>query len=97
MEVRACTCESTRFDVDDFGRVWYPDLGRFRVEVLDTNGNDLTHFGRYGNADAAGAIAFSWLAGVGVSERYVYTSDQLNRRLLRLRITYAAEATCEVK
>ncbi|MHC4917145.1 MAG: hypothetical protein ACYTGB_16825, partial [Planctomycetota bacterium] len=33
-----CNCETSRFDVDPFGRVWYPDLGRFRVVVLDTDG-----------------------------------------------------------
>ncbi|MHC4914190.1 MAG: hypothetical protein ACYTGB_01755 [Planctomycetota bacterium] len=49
-----CNRENTRFDVDEFGRVWYPDLGRFRVAVLDTNGNELTHFGGYGNADSRG-------------------------------------------
>jgi hypothetical protein len=95
VEVRGCTCESTRFDVDGFGRVWYPDLGRFRVCVIDTEGNEITHFGRYGNADADG-ISFSWLTGVGVTDRHIYTSDGLNRCLLRLTQTYAAEATCPV-
>jgi len=49
-----CNCENTRFDVDLFGRVWYPDLGRYRVGVLDTNGNPITTFGSYGNAESAG-------------------------------------------
>jgi hypothetical protein len=100
-----CNCESTRFDVDEFGRVWYPDLGRFRVVVLDTNGNELTYFGAYGNADSAGPdssipkpeIAFAWLIGVGVTEKYAYMGDSLNRRLLRTKLTYAAEATCPIR
>ncbi len=106
--VGECTCDSTRFDVDEFGRVWYPDQGRFRVCVLDTNGNDLTHFGGYGNADSRGPestdkamatpdIAFSWLVGVGVTDRHVYTGDSLNRRMLRSKVTYAAEETCAVR
>ncbi len=100
--VGPCTCDSTRFDVDEFGRVWAPDQGRFRINVLDTNGNDLTHFGGYGNADSPGKangpeIAFSWLMGVGVTDRYIYTGDSLNRRLMRSRITYAAEETCPIK
>ncbi|MHC4915324.1 MAG: hypothetical protein ACYTGB_07510, partial [Planctomycetota bacterium] len=49
-----CNCESTRFDVDLFGRVWYPDLGRYRVGVLDTAGNPITTFGSYGNAESRG-------------------------------------------
>jgi hypothetical protein len=49
-----CNCESTRFDVDLFGRVWYPDMGRYQVGVLDTNGNMITTFGGYGNAESRG-------------------------------------------
>jgi hypothetical protein len=108
MDLHYCNCENTRFDVDEFGRVWYPDLGRFRVGVLDTNGNDLTHFGGYGNADSCGPeskekvlaepeIAFSWLIGVGVTDRYAYMGDCANRRLLRARLVYAAEESCEVR
>ncbi|MCG3178708.1 MAG: hypothetical protein BIFFINMI_01037 [Phycisphaerae bacterium] len=103
-----CSCENTRFDVDDFGRVWYPDLGRFRVGVLDTNGNDLTHFGGYGNADNRGPdsgdkslsqpdIPLAWLVGVAATDRYAYMGDSMSRRLIRARLVYAAEATCAVK
>ncbi len=97
-----CNCENTRFDVDEFGRVWYPDLGRFRVCVLDTNGNEITSFGQYGNADAPvrpgqKEIPLAWLIGVGVSDKYAYMGDSINRRLLRAKLTYAAEATCEIK
>ncbi len=105
IEHAGCTCENTRFDVDEFGRVFYPDLCRFRVGVLDTAGNEITHFGGYGNADSAGPksavpepeIAFSWLVGVAVTDRYAYTGDTLARRLLRARLVYAAEETCEVR
>ncbi len=121
-----CNCENVRFDVDEFGRVWYPDLGRFRVVVLDTAGNEVAHFGGYGNADDGGAgdegrgasgktagppveiparpaplaprpICFSWLIGVGVTDKYAYMGDSLNRRMLRARLVYAAEETCEVR
>jgi hypothetical protein len=108
MDLHYCNCENTRFDVDEFGRVWYPDLGRFRVCVLDTNGNDLAHFGGYGNAESCGPeskdkaqaepeIAFSWLVGVGVTDRYAYMGDAMNRRLLRAKLVYAAEESCDVK
>jgi hypothetical protein len=49
-----CNCESSRFDVDEFGRVWFPDLNLFQVRVIDTNGNALAKFGGYGNADSRG-------------------------------------------
>ncbi|MGQ9662267.1 MAG: hypothetical protein ACUVWX_08030, partial [Kiritimatiellia bacterium] len=123
-----CNCENTRFDVDPFGRVWYPDLGRYRVGVLDSNGNLMLTFGGYGNAESRGPdsplidpatgktkprsaghalllkspfaepeIAFAWLVGVGATDKYVYMGDSLNRRLLRARVVYAAEETCELK
>lgn len=123
-----CNCENTRFDVDLFGRVWYPDLGRYRVGVLDTNGNLITTFGSYGNAESCGPdspildsqtgkvrprnaddpanlkspfavpeIAFSYLIGVGATDKYAYMGDSLNRRLLRAKLVYSAEETCDVK
>ncbi len=96
-----CNCENTRFDVDEFGRVWYPDLGRFRVCVLDTNGNQLTSFGQYGNADAPVKIGqqqipLAWLIGVGVTDKYAYMGDSINRRLQRAELVYAAEASCPI-
>jgi hypothetical protein len=42
-------------------------------------------------------IAFAWIVGVGVTDKYIYTGDSLNRRLLKLKMTYAAEETCDVK
>ncbi len=103
-----CNCEHINFDVDPFGRVWYPDIGRYRIDVLDTAGNELAHFGGYGNADSKGPessdkklsepeIAFAWPLGVAATDRYAYVGDPLNRRLLRARLVYAAEETCEVR
>jgi hypothetical protein len=42
-------------------------------------------------------IAFSYLIGVGATDKYAYMGDSLNRRLLRAKLVYAAEETCEVK
>jgi hypothetical protein len=128
IELVYCNCEHVRFDVDEFGRVFYPDMFRFRVGVLDTNGNEITNFGGYGNADSCGPdspvidpktklvrprrpddpkdlrspfaepdIAVSWLLGVGATDRYAYLADMMNRRLLRAKLVYAAEESCEVK
>ncbi|MCG3179526.1 MAG: hypothetical protein BIFFINMI_01862 [Phycisphaerae bacterium] len=96
VDMIACNCENTRFDVDEFGRVWYPDLVRFRVYVLDTNGHEIAHFGRYGNADTTDELSFSWLIGVAATDRHLYTGDSLNRRLLRAKLTYAVEKTVDV-
>jgi hypothetical protein len=53
-----CHCAGTDFDVDDFGRVFAPDTGRCRVGVLDTNGNEITSFGGYGNQDWCGPESY---------------------------------------
>jgi hypothetical protein len=95
LEINQCNCENTRFDVDAFGRVWYPDQGRYRIGVLDTNGNVILHFGGYGNADTRD-VAFTWLVGVGATDRYAYAGDSMNQRLLRAKLTYAAEEIVKV-
>jgi hypothetical protein len=46
-----CMCEGVGFDVDGFGRVFYPNLGQFRIEVVDTANNWIGSFGQYGNPD----------------------------------------------
>ena len=108
VEVSSCICETTRFDVDEFGRVWYPDLCQYQVRVVDTAGNPILNFGNYGNADNCGPdskttelaepeIAFAWLIGVGATDKYVYTGDSINRRMLRCKITYAAEESVAIK
>jgi DNA-binding beta-propeller fold protein YncE len=49
-----CNCENANFDVDEFGRVFFPDFHLYRIRVIDTNGNAITHFGGYGNAESRG-------------------------------------------
>ncbi len=85
--------------MDAFGRSFYPDALRFRVGVVDTNGNALGTFGRYGNQDATGSggdIPLLWPYGVAVGDRCVFVADRLNRRVVRVRIEYEAEATVAV-
>jgi hypothetical protein len=100
-----CLCESPRFDVDGFGRSFFPDAGRFRVGVIDTGGNELCWFGSYGNQDSAGPkskvptpeVPLCWPHAVAVGDEAAYVGDRLNRRVVRVRITYAAEETCPVR
>ena len=47
-----CSCYvNGRFDLDYFGRSFAPEVDRFRVVVLDTNGNVILRIGKYGNVD----------------------------------------------
>ncbi|MFW6108146.1 MAG: hypothetical protein ACOC70_02980, partial [bacterium] len=91
-----CLCEHPVIDVDEFGRTFFPDAGRARVGVLDTAGNRIGTFGRYGNPDSTG-LRFWWPQAVGVTDTHAYVGDRLNRRIVAARLGYAAEATCEVK
>jgi len=122
IELHYCNCESTRFDVDPFGRVYYPDLLRYQVRVIDTNANDIMHFGSYGNTDSKSnnsinvdeitgkvlkdkkgnspydktKIPFSWLIGVGATDKYIYAGDSSNRRLTQVKINYNSEVILDI-
>ncbi len=99
-----CMCEGSGFDVDPFGRVFFPNLGQFRVEVIDTNNNPITRFGKYGNQDSGGRdasvskpdIPLAWPVYVVASDTHAYVADTVNRRVVAVKLTYAAEARCAV-
>jgi hypothetical protein len=100
-----CMCEGSGFDVDPFGRVFFPNLGQFRVEVIDTNNNPITTFGKYGNEDSGGPnakvkkpdIPLAWPSYVAVSDRYAYVADTVNRRVVRVKLGASADDTCLVQ
>ncbi len=100
-----CQCENTRFDVDDYGRLFVPDLYRFRVTVLDSAGNGIVSFGSYGNMDNRGPgspypepdIPFGWPIGVELAGDRVFVADLVNRRVVVTRLAYAAEALCALR
>lgn len=101
----SCNCLGARFDVDDFGRVFFPDVGRFRFGILDTNGNEIGFAGYYGNRDSGGPgsllpqeeVAFAYPFTVAVSNTHILVGDLMNNRIAKLRMTYAAEAVCDLK
>lgn len=100
-----CLCESPRFDVDGFGRSFYPDACLFRIGVLDTAGHEISTFGSYGNQDSAGPgslvprpdVPLHWPYAVAVGDEAIYVGDRLNCRVLRLAIRYDAESTQAIK
>ncbi len=98
-----CMCEGAGFDVDAFGRVFYTNLFRFRVEVIDNNNNFITHFGRYGNQDSgpAGrirqpAIPLAWPTYVAASDTHAYVNDTIGLRVVSVRLGCRDERTCPV-
>ena len=100
-----CMCESSGFDVDLYGRVFYPNLGQFRVEVVDAANNLIGTFGRYGNQDSGGKdalvkkpeIPLAWPLTVAVSDTHAYVADTVNRRVVKVKLAYATSETCEIK
>ncbi len=46
-----CSCYNARFTLDYFARSFAPELRRFNVAVLDSNGNLIMRIGQYGNVD----------------------------------------------
>ncbi|MCG3180152.1 MAG: hypothetical protein BIFFINMI_02509 [Phycisphaerae bacterium] len=99
-----CMCEGVGFDVDAFGRVFYPNLGQFRIEVVDTANNWIGAFGRYGNQDAgspdaAGGrseIPLAWPTYVAVTDDYAFVNDTVSNRVVRVRLDAQAEETSPV-
>ncbi|HOX05274.1 MAG TPA: hypothetical protein PK280_02640 [Planctomycetota bacterium] len=100
-----CHCETTRFDLDGHDRIFMPDPFRFRVCVLDTEGNEIASFGAYANADSRGpgspvpepAIPFGWPLSVDAAGGKAFVADVVNRRIVAVKFGHAAEETCEMK
>ncbi|MFP4056825.1 MAG: hypothetical protein ACLF0G_08145 [Candidatus Brocadiia bacterium] len=99
-----CVCRLARFDLDRYDRLYIPNAVTNSVRVTDNAGHPIATFGAYGNFDSAGAdspipqppIPLGWPVGVGVSDDHVYVADMLNRRVVRVDTTYAAEARCPI-
>ncbi|MFW6107077.1 MAG: hypothetical protein ACOC8A_00150 [bacterium] len=93
-----CVCANGRFDLDGFDRLFVPDVNRFAIDVLDSNANRITSFGRYGNAESRGPqIAFNWGSYVGVTRGAAYVCDTLNKRIVRVGLGYSASETAPVR
>jgi len=99
-----CMCEGAGFDIDLWGRVFYPNVGQFRVEVVDANNNFVGAMGEYGNQDSGGPnalvrkppIPLAWPLSVVVSDTHAYVADTINRRVVRVRLGWAAEENCAI-
>ncbi|MCW8132545.1 MAG: hypothetical protein KIS92_19510 [Planctomycetota bacterium] len=94
---------SARFGVDGYGRIYYPSSLLAQVSVIDNEGNALLRFGTYGNRDSMGGlpgdlvptkdVPLAWPNSVDASEDYIYVSDIVNIRILRLKKTFVLNAT----
>ena len=102
-----CACQSPRFEVDDYGRVYIPNALTCSVQVADNEGNEIVRFGSYGNFDDGlragestarpGRIPLAYPIAAKASFKYIYVADSANRRAVRVDPVWKAEETCEVK
>ena len=100
-----CHCETTRFDIDGYDRIFITDIFRFRVYVLDSAGNEITHFGSYGNMDSRGKgsaipepeITFGWPLSVDCAQDKAFIADLVNKRVVSVKFEHTTTASCRVK
>ena len=102
-----CWCLGAMFDMDRHDRLFVPDAARFCVNILDSNFNKIGEFGGYGTiADPGGAanapgpdVPLECPAEIKVSDKAAYVLDRAPgvARIVRVKLGYAAEATCLVK
>lgn len=88
-----------RFGVDGYGRIYYPTGQIPQVSVIDNEGNSILAIGTYGNRDSLGGlpgdlvptrdIPLAWPNSVDATDDYIYVSDIVNVRLLRLEKNFA--------
>lgn len=94
-----CNCWNARFTFDYFGRSFAPEVDRFKVAVLDSNGNLILRVGRYGSADSAGTKSLVPLGGdeVGMvngaylathTDRRLFIADLANDRIFNVKLDY---------
>ncbi len=104
----SCVCKEGRFDLDPWGRLYIPDALDYYVAIVDNAGNEILRLGYYANADSAGpksalrepAVPLGWPLAVGagqVERGRLFVADAMNRRVLRLALSAAVEAICDVE
>jgi hypothetical protein len=99
-----CYCETSRFDIDPFDRLFVPDPLTFSVLVLDTAGNQIARFGSFGNMDCRGEgspvpqpeVTFGWPTQVDCARGRAYVADLVNRRIVSVRFEHAVSAESDL-
>ncbi|MBI1246322.1 hypothetical protein GC197_00570 [bacterium] len=90
-----CVTRSPRFGVDGFGRIYCPTNVVQRITVIDNAGNEILHFGTYGNRDSLGEdgnVPLGFPNSVDATDDYIYVADMVNLRLVRLKKEFAVTA-----
>lgn len=92
-----CTCLPSHLTVDPFGRTFAPNCFLFAVDLIDPSGRLIRRIGHYGNNDdPAAGIPLLQPTACAVANDRLFISDTGNRRVLVVRLAFAAEASCVV-
>jgi len=94
-----CACWNSRMAFDYLNRSFAPELERYSVAVLDSNGNLITRIGKYGNHDSLGPKSLKPVGGDEVtmvhgaylatmSDRFLYIADISNDRIVEVKLNY---------
>jgi len=73
--------------MDRWARTFVPANHLYSIMVLDSTGNRIARFGRYGNVDDAdpryNGIHLCWPRAVAASDTAFYVADHGNERILK--------------
>ena len=103
-----CACWNARFVLDYFRRSYAPEMDRYKIAVLDANGNVVTRIGQYGNADSSGPDSLVPLEGDGVglfhapylatqTDKRLFIADPGNSRIVSVKLGYHVEEKVMLK
>jgi hypothetical protein len=84
-----CWCYAPRFDVDRFGRVFFPNPFQNEYKALDNNGNLIF---RLKNGDFSASAQVGLGHAVEVTDKAMYIADFFNNQILCFSWDFAAEA-----
>jgi len=86
--VSGCWCNVTRFDVDRFGRIFYPNTFQGEFNVIDNNRN---HILRQKNRDIP-EVAIGVPQAIEVTDRAMYVADWYNNQIAVFRLEAEADS-----
>jgi hypothetical protein len=92
-----CACWNARFTLDYFGRSFAPELRRFQIAVLDTNGNLIQRIGHYGNVDDEGIALMHGAYVATQTDRRLFVADPGNARIVAATLGYHASETVPLR
>lgn len=92
-----------RFRVDEYGRICFPTTIDARVTLMDNAGNEILHFGTWGNRDSIGGLPGDLVPTKGIpmglpnsvdaTDDYIYVGDMVGG--IRRESATGASRSCE--